>query len=148
MTAETAPKSPTRFKPGQSGNPRGRPQGSRNRASLACEALIEGKAKALTEKLVALAEAGDVAALRMCMDRLCPPRKDRHVTFALPRLETAADAVAAMAAIVEAVAAGDLTPSEANDMARLVETYRATLETSELADLLARLEAEKAGGAK
>ncbi len=148
MTAETEPKRPTRFKPGQSGNPRGRPQGSRNRASLAVEGLIEGKAKALTEKLVALAEAGDVAALRMCMDRLCPPRKDRHVTFALPRLETAADAVAAMAAIVEAVAAGDLTPSEANDMARLVETYRATLETSELADLLARLEAEKAGGAK
>jgi hypothetical protein len=36
-------------------------------------------------------------------ERLVPPRKDRPVTFPLPKLETADDAAAAMAAIAEGV---------------------------------------------
>ncbi len=140
MTADTTPKPSTRFKAGQSGNPRGRPQGSRNRASLAVEALIEGKAKVLTEKLVDLAEAGDTVALRMCMDRLCPPRQDRHVTFALPKLGTAADAVAASAALLEAVACGDLTPSEAAELQKLVDGFTRAIEAHEFEQRLAKLE--------
>ena len=101
----------TRGRPFEPGNP-GRPKASRNKATLAAEALLDGEAEALTRKAIELALAGDVTALRLCWDRIVPARKDRPVTFALPDLQQANDAVTASAAIVEAVAHGDLTPSE------------------------------------
>ncbi len=71
------------------------------------------------------------------MERYFPPRKDRPVMFALPKLETAADAVKATAALVEAVAAGDLTPSEAAELSKLVEGFT---RAADLHDIQARLE--------
>ena len=71
----------TRFKPGQSGNPDGRPKGARNATTLALEALLDGQANALTQKAIDLALTGDMAALRLCLDRILPPRKDRPVMF-------------------------------------------------------------------
>ena len=56
---------------------RGRPQGSRNKATLAIEALLDGESDKLTRKAVDLAMKGDTTALRLCLERLCPPRKDR-----------------------------------------------------------------------
>jgi hypothetical protein len=58
----------TTFKPGQSGNPAGKPRGSRNRTTLAVEALLDGEAETLTRKAIELAKAGDLAALRVCLD--------------------------------------------------------------------------------
>src|ERR687894_527368 len=102
----------TRGKPFQQGNP-GRPKGSRNKATLAAEALLDGEAEALTRKAIEMALGGDGQAMRLCLERLVSPRRDRPVSFALPRLQTATDALAAAAAIAEAVADGELTPSEA-----------------------------------
>ncbi len=135
----------TRGRPFQAGNP-GRPKGSRNRTSLAMEALLEGEAEVLTRKAVELALAGDLTALRLCLDRLLPPRKDRHVPFALPKLETAADAVQASAALVEAVAKGELTPSEAAELSKLVEGFTRALEAHDHEQHLERLEAQAAAG--
>src|ERR1700716_2949183 len=95
-----------RFQPG---NP-GRPKGARNKATVAAELLLDGDAEAITSKAIELAKEGDMAAIRICMDRFCPPRKDRPISFELPKLERVADASAAMAAIVSAVASGELTP--------------------------------------
>src|SRR3954466_3561851 len=94
------------FKPGQSGNPSGRPHGARNRTTLALEELFDGEAELLTRKVIELAKGGEMAALRLCMDRLCPPRRDRPVSFALPAIENVADVVKASGALLEAVAAG------------------------------------------
>ncbi len=126
----------TRGKPFQQGNA-GRPKGSRNRATLALEALLDGEAEALTRKAIEMAMSGDTTAMRQVMDRILPPRKDRHVPFSLPTLETAADAVKATAALVEAVAAGDLTPSEAAELSKLVEGFT---RAADLHDIQARLE--------
>ena len=68
----------TQFKPGQSGNPDGRPKGARNATTMALEALLDGQANALTQKAIDLALTGDMAALRLCLDRILPPRKDRR----------------------------------------------------------------------
>jgi Family of unknown function (DUF5681) len=68
-----------RFKPGQSGNPAGRPPGTRNKATESAELLLEGEAEALTREAVELALAGDATALRLCLDRLIPPRRERKV---------------------------------------------------------------------
>ena len=128
------------FKPGESGNPAGRPKGSRNRATLALEAILEGGAEALTQKAVELALEGDTVALRLCLDRIAPARKDRHVPFALPRIEKATDAVKASTALVAAVAEGELTPSEASDLGKLVETVIHGIELTDVQERLARLE--------
>jgi hypothetical protein len=128
------------FQPGQSGNPAGRPPGARHKVTLAIEALLDGEAEALTRKAIDLALAGDMTALRLCLDRIAPARKDRPVAFALPALAQAADAAKASAAIVEAVAIGDLTPSEAGDLSRVIEGFTRTLEATELEQRIERLE--------
>ncbi|QRM32083.1 hypothetical protein JO965_21110 [Microvirga sp. VF16] len=124
------------------GNP-GRPKGSRNKATLALEALLDGEAEALTRKAVEMALDGDTTAMRLVMDRIMPPRKDRPVMFALPKLETPADAVKASAALVEAVASGDLTPSEAEDLSRLVDRFIRAVEATDILERLESLEAER-----
>ena len=43
------------FQTGQSGNPGGRPKGSRNATTLALETLLDGQATALTQKAIDLA---------------------------------------------------------------------------------------------
>jgi hypothetical protein len=123
ITAEKQPKGRKGFAPGVSGNPSGRPPGARNRATLAVEALLEGEAEALTRKAIERALEGDGAALRLCLDRLAPPRRDRPTPFAMPVLKEAADARDAFAAILKAVAEGELTPTEAALLARLVEQF-------------------------
>ena len=69
------------FKPGQSGNPAGKPKGTRNKATLAVEALLDGEAEELTRKAIELAKTGDIPALRICLDRILPPRKDRPLNL-------------------------------------------------------------------
>jgi hypothetical protein len=130
----------TRFKRGQSGNPAGKPKGARNKATLAMETLLEGEAEALSRKAVDLALAGDTTALRLCFERILPARKDRPVTFAFPKIETAADAAKAAAALVAAVAAGEPTPSEASELSRLLENFTKVLAASEIEERLTRLE--------
>jgi hypothetical protein len=129
----------TRGKPFQPGNS-GRPKGTRNKATLALEALLDGEAEALTRKAVEMALSGDTAAMRLCMDRIMPPRKDRPVMFTLPKLETPGDAVKATAALAEAVAVGDITPMEAGELAKLVEGFTKAFELHEIEQRLAKLE--------
>ena len=128
------------FEPGQSGNPAGKARGTRNKVTLAIEALLDGEAEALTRKAIELAKAGDMAALRLCLDRLAPPRKDRLVMFELPTITCAADAVKASAALVTAVAIGDLTPAEAGELGKLIEAYVKALEATDFAARLENLE--------
>jgi hypothetical protein len=117
------------WKAGESGNVKGRPHGSRHAVSLAVEALIDGEHEVLTRKAIQLAKAGDMGALKLCIDRLCPLRRDRHVAFALPKLEKPEDAMAAVVAIAEAVASGELTPSEAAELSRLIDSFKNAVET-------------------
>ncbi len=107
---------------------------------MAVEALLDGEAEAITRKAVELAKGGDLTALRLCLDRIAPPRKDRPVLFELPPVSSAADAAKAAAALLEAVAVGDLTPSEASELGKLIEAYVKALEATEFAERLAKLE--------
>ena len=127
------------FQPGQSGNPAGKLKGTRNKTTLAVEALLDGEAETLT-KAIELAKAGDLAALRVCLDRIAPPRKDRPVLFELPPVSSAADAAKAAAALLEAVAVGDLTPAEASELGKLIEAYIKALEATDFAERLTKLE--------
>jgi Family of unknown function (DUF5681) len=136
----TAPKQSGRFRKGQSGNPLGRPPGARNKTTLAVDALLDGEANTLTRKAIDMAKKGDVTALRLCLDRIAPVRKDRPVTFALPPIASASDAAKASASLVGAVSIGEITPSEAVELGRLLESYVRTLEVTELEERLGKLE--------
>ena len=125
-----------RFAPG---NP-GKPTGSRHRATVAAQALLDGEAETLTRQAVTMALAGDVTALRLCRERIAPPRRDAPVVFALPAKQSAADAATPAAAVLGAVAGGDLTPTEGAAIMALVEAYRRALETTELEARMAALE--------
>lgn len=129
----------TRGRPFEPGNP-GRPKGARHRTTLAIEALLEGEHEKLTRKAVELALGGDTTALRLCLERLAPARKDAPVSVELPRIEKPADAVAASAALIEAVSAGEITPDEAGRVMTLLTAHRTILETAELAARIAALE--------
>jgi hypothetical protein len=123
----------------------GRPKGARNKATQAVMALLEGDAEALSRKAVEMALAGDGTALRLCLDRLAPPRKDSPVQFPLPRMSSAHDAAQAAGAVLEAVSAGDLTPTEGAQVMALVGSFRRTLEVTELEMRLAALERAATG---
>jgi hypothetical protein len=119
------------FRPGESGNPAGKAKGTRNRVAMLLEVLMEGEAEEIGRKAIELAKKGDGAALKACLDRLLPKR-DRIVPFELPPIEKAGDLPKASAAIIAAVAAGEITPSEASDLARLVDTHIRAIELDEL----------------
>jgi hypothetical protein len=135
-----------KFQKGQSGNPDGRPPGSRNKATLLIEGLLDDGAKEIAEKAIELAKSGDSTALRLCLDRIAPARKDRHIEFKLPKMESPEHAVKAAAAIVEAVAGAELTPSEAAEMVKLVEGYTRILEAEDHEQRLRALEGQLNGG--
>jgi len=136
MTRKSGRNTDGTFGPGNSG----KPKGTRHKATQAALALLDGEAEALTRQAVTLALGGDTTALRLCLERIAPPRRDAPVTFDLPPMETARDAAKAAGAVLGAVADGDLTPTEGAHIMALVETYRRTLETTELEARLVVLE--------
>ena len=118
----------------------GKPRGTRHKATQAVLALLDGQAQALTQRAVELALDGDTVALRLCLERLAPPRRDAPVEFSLPPMKTASDAAQAAGAVLEAVSMGELTPIEAMQIMALVDSFRRTLEVSELEARVAALE--------
>jgi hypothetical protein len=129
-----------KFRTGQSGNPSGKPKGCRNATTILFDELLKANARELIEKAIEMAKNGDGPALRLCIDRLAPARKDRPVWFDLPKMNEARDAVNASAAIVAGVAGGDLTPSEAAELSKVVDAYARSLQTVELEQRLSKLE--------
>ncbi len=96
MTDGFTPRRPGRvrgrpFEKGQSGNPAGRRVGCRNKTTIAAAALLTGEAEALTRRAVELALVGDPTAMRLCIERILPPCRERAVKFVLPPIESAAD---------------------------------------------------------
>ena len=121
----------------------GRTPGSRHKVTLAIEALLEGQHEALTRKAIDKALEGDGVALRLCLDRLAPPRKDAPISFALPAIRTAGDTVTASAALLDAVAGGDVTPDEAGRVMALLTAHKSLVETGDLEGRIAALEGKK-----
>ena len=129
------------FQPGQSGNPAGKPKGTRHVALQALDAIGEAAAADVLRRVVEDAKGGDLRAAEILLRRLWPERKGRPTPLELPALDTPAALVKATAAIVEAVAGGDVTPEEGAAVASIVETHRRAIETEELERRLAVLEA-------
>ena len=135
-----------RFVPGRSGNPQGRRVGSRNRATMLAEAMLDGNAEALVQTVIDNAlYRRDPLALKLCFERLLAPRRNDLVQFELPPLQTAEDAVQALSAIAAAVGAGTLTPAAAWQLSRHVTNFVDALEAHDIEARIVALEANTHG---
>lgn len=133
------------FKPGHSGNPAGRPKGARHRTTLAIEALLDGEGEAITRKAIESAKAGDMVAIRLVLDRICPPRKSRAIHIELPAIHDSGGVAEAQQEVLKAACAGKLLLDEAQALSGLLEARRHSLETQELEARLSELEARYGG---
>ena len=141
ITDLTAPKQRGRpFKPGQSGNAKGKPPGARHAALLALDAIGRDAGKDIMQAVVTAAKAGDMRAADILLRRLWPERKGRPVLLDLPAITVPGDIVGALGAITGAVSAGELSPDEGAAVAGILETQRRAIETVELERRLAVLE--------
>jgi hypothetical protein len=123
------PNSPVRGRPFEKGNG-GRRPGSRNRTTLVAEALLKGEEVELVRKAIELAKAGDGPMLKFLLDRILP--KERSVHVDLPPMDRSSDAVDALAAVIDAVGAGQIAPSEGSALASLVAAYARTINVADL----------------
>lgn len=127
------------FKPGQSGNPTGRPKGIKDRRVALREKLLP-HADQLIDMVTTFAKSGDMTAMKIVMDRIIPPLKEEPIHVTIPKIESAADCVKAQAAVVNAVAAGEILPSDGQAMSGLIEAQRRAYETHDLAKRLEAIE--------
>jgi len=125
----------------------GKPKGSRNKATIAIESLLEGQAEALTQTAISKALDGDSMALRLCMDRIAPLPKDNTISFTLPHMENANDASKAAASVLKAVSIGQITPIEGSRVMGLIDSFRRTLELTVIEHRIQALEGDIEGTA-
>ncbi len=128
------------FPKGQSGNPYGRPKGSRNKATLAVQALFDGEAETIGRKAIELAKEGDITAIRLVLERILPARKDSPVNLSIPSITKSEDAVLAVSSIMQSVTNGDITPREGQVLSGIVDSLRKAIETTELEKKLDNLQ--------
>lgn len=140
MSRKSEPPKDTRFKPGQSGNPKGRQAGSRSKVLVALDALGEGEAEEIVKAMIAKAKEGDAVAGRTILERVWPARKGARLQFDLPEIAGANDLPGAVASITGQVASGEISPDEGTAIVGLLEAQRRAIETSDIAARLAALE--------
>ena len=132
-----------RFAKGRSGNPAGRPRGCRDHVNRAARLLLAGEGEALTRKAVELALAGDPAALRLCLERIVGPYRERAVEFTMPPIRNAADLAGAMAAIADAAAAWCGHPARGDAVGACVRGLRPRRRGDRVRAALARAGGER-----
>lgn len=130
----------SRFKKGQSGNPKGKPKGTRNKSTLAAETLLNGSLEGICRKIEEEALNGNMLAAKMVLERFLPVRKDRSVRIKIPQIHTYKDALSAISYIVAAVSRGEISPSEGESLSGIVNTYSKALENYQLETRLQALE--------
>src|SRR3954451_16742050 len=119
------------FEKGNRASP-GRPQGSRNSATIMAEKLMQDGIDNIIKTVMDAANQGDMTAARLVLERIVPVRKGRTVNLTLPQLNTAEDVSKAVSVTVKAMADGDLTPDEAATVAGVLEAKRRTIEVTDL----------------
>jgi hypothetical protein len=126
----------TQGRPFQPGNTfgRGRPQGSRNKATIALQEMLDGHGESITRKCALLALQGNPTALRLCMERLIAPRRDSPIKFKLSAVNTAAEVGQAIGTVLQDVAGGQLTPAEGQMVSAILEDRRKAIETADRDD--------------
>jgi len=131
-----------RGKPFEPGNKvgRGRPLGSRNKATLLAQQTLDSNSPALVRKCILMALQGDTKAMQICMDRILPARRELPVRIGKISTRTTADLGNASEAVTQRVIEGKLTPSQGKAVADMIEQRRKVIETGDLDNRLRTME--------
>ena len=133
-------KKTTRFAPGVSGNPKGKPRGTRHKATELALKLMQDDANDVVRAVINSAKGGDMTAARIIIERLAPPLRERPVSLELPDTSTVEGIEKAQGVILDAVGAGELLPGEGTTLSALVENRRRSIETLDLEQRISALE--------
>ncbi len=140
------PKAGGRFRPGQSGNPAGKPKGSRDKRT-AFRAAIAEHAEEIIDAVILQALNGDVQAQKMCLDRIVSTLRPESlpITISLPRgsVSTTKGLLTAGASVVKAAAGGKLSTEDAKVMSAILEGQRKMIELTDIVERLEKLESSK-----
>jgi predicted ATPase len=128
------------FQKGQSGNPKGRAKGTKNRATLAAEQLLESDLDNICRKLIEEALTGNMQAIKLVLDRVLPQKRDRIIDVKLPKLQTTDDAVNAMSLIIDSIGSGNITPGEGEALSRVVDAFVKAIQAYDLEKRVGMLE--------
>lgn len=139
MTTRNRTRTQNRFRPGQSGNPAGRPRGSRNRATVLRDQLLRNDGETLVRVLRDRALGGDVDALKFLVSRILPPAKELPETTALDLLEGSSLSETGRE-IIQSALRGEITDTRAKELTTALKTISALVETEELETRLRALE--------
>lgn len=139
--ATTAGQQDGKFKPGQSGNPNGRPKGARHKISLLAEKLMSDDVEGVVQTVVNAAKSGDMTAARLILERVSPPRKDAPILIDLPQVKSLDDVAGALAVVIDAVSTGCISPSEGANISGLIREFSSAVEIQAIEKRLANLEA-------
>lgn len=125
----------SKFKPGESGNYRGRPVGALSK-KIRLGKLLEPHAKEIIEKVVDLAKNGEPTALRLCMERLIPKVKNEPINIDLPDVDFYSnhDLLKIGEQIIHAVSLGEMTPQQGYDIMTILSVQRKAIEICRLED--------------
>ena len=129
-----------RFSKGRSGNPRGKPKGTWNRSALMAEQLFADEVENICKAVIEEAKMGDIQAAKIILDRLLPVRKDNPIQIDLPKMENTSDLLKAIGCITDAVGSGEISPSEGEALARIIDIHTKALEMAEFEKRLIALE--------
>jgi hypothetical protein len=117
--------------------------GARHKSSIVAEKLMADECDAIVRAVIDSAKAGDIQAAKVILDRIMPIRKGAVVQLDLPEVTTSKGVAAALAAIVHAMASGNVTPDEAMTISSVLEIRRRAIETQEIDERLKKLEGAK-----
>jgi hypothetical protein len=132
-----------KFQTGTSGNPTGRPKGIKDKR-VSLRDLLQPHAAELIQVAVDMAKMGDGAALKICMDRLVAPIREEPIYVTVPKITGPDDCVKAQAAVLNAVAAGQMLPGEGQVLSSLIDAQRRAYETTAMAQEMQDIRAELA----
>jgi hypothetical protein len=127
------------FEPGNKFG-RGRPTGSRNKSTMALQTMMEQHGEAIVKKTVLMAIQGDKMAIRLCLERLLPARRNSTIRFKLPPINSATDVARSLSKVVQAVATGKLAPAEGELLTAILERLQRNIQTLDLEKRVGALE--------
>jgi len=139
-TVQKQKKKKGQWEKGESGNLSGRPPGAKNKTTLAAQALLEGEAENLTRQCVQLAKEGHPIALKLVMERILTPLKERPIKVDLVAPDNLDRVIRAMNQVVEHVTDGKIGPQEGHTLMSMLATTQKTIETVQLEQRIAALE--------
>ncbi len=134
-----------KFKSGVSGNPAGRPIGTKSKVSQLVNDMMAERAEEITNILIDNALAGDSGCLRLVIERLAPAPKDNRINIELPTIENAEDLNKAISHIIAKVGTGDITPLEGQSLIKMFEGWKAAYSLEEIEQRINKLEEHNNG---